>query len=86
MSVPPRVPKYRHYRPKNLGVVRLDGRDVYLGQYGSEESVERYNRVIAEWLASRAGSTNGSAAAAMSELGTNGTANIASVNGCCWLT
>jgi len=34
--VPPsrrRIPKYRHYKPKNLGVVRLDGKDVYLGKY-----------------------------------------------------
>ena len=25
------VPKYPHYKPKNLGVVRIDGRDHYLG-------------------------------------------------------
>ena len=49
MPVLPRVPSYRHYRPKGLGVVRLDGRDIYLGPHGSEESVERYNRLIAEW-------------------------------------
>ena len=53
MPVLPRVPSYRHYRPKGLGVVRLDGRDIYLGPHGSEESVERYNRLIAEWLVSR---------------------------------
>jgi integrase len=44
------VPKYRHYRPKNLGVVRLSGRDFYLGQYGSPASLERYHRLLAEWL------------------------------------
>lgn len=46
----PRIPKYRHYRPKNLAVVRINGRDHYLGRFGSEESQERYRRLIAEWL------------------------------------
>jgi integrase len=41
-------PKYRHYRPKNLAVVRIDGRDIYLGKYGSPESWEKYGRVVAE--------------------------------------
>jgi len=45
-----RLPKYRHYKPKNLAVVRINGRDVYLGKHNSAESRERYNRVIAEWL------------------------------------
>ena len=47
----PHVPKYRHYKPKNLAVVRLDGRDVYLGPFNSPESREKYRRIIAEWLA-----------------------------------
>lgn len=47
-----RVPKYRHYKPKNLGVVRLNGRDVYLGRYNSPESLMEYRRLIAEWVAS----------------------------------
>jgi integrase len=45
----PRQPKYRHYKPKDLAVVRIDGRDVYLGKYDSPESWEKYGRVIAEW-------------------------------------
>src|SRR5690348_17324557 len=51
MSDLARSPKYRHYRPKNLAVVRIDGRDVYLGKYNSPENWERYGRVIAEWRA-----------------------------------
>jgi integrase len=47
-----RLPKYRHYRPKNLAVVRIDGRDHYLGKYDSPESRERYHRLLAEWNAS----------------------------------
>ncbi len=43
-------PAYRHYRPKNLAVVRIEGRDHYLGPYGSEASYERYHRLVAEWL------------------------------------
>jgi len=46
-----RLPKYRHYKPKNLAVVRLDGKDHYLGKYDSEESREKYRRVVAEWFA-----------------------------------
>ncbi len=32
-------------------MVRLDGRDHYLGKHGSEASQEKYRRLIAEWLA-----------------------------------
>jgi integrase len=49
-SPSPHVPKYRHYKPKDLAVVRIDGRDVYLGKYDSPESHEKYRRTIAEWL------------------------------------
>ena len=47
----PRLPKYRHFKPKNLAVVRIDDRDHYLGKYDSPESHERYHRLVAEWLA-----------------------------------
>jgi hypothetical protein len=30
------LPKYRHYRPKDLAVVRLDGKNHYLGKYDSD--------------------------------------------------
>src|SRR4051794_9681756 len=50
MPDPERLPKYRHYKPKNLAVVRINGRDVYLGRYDSPESREKYRRVVAEWL------------------------------------
>jgi hypothetical protein len=45
---PVRLPKYRHYRPKDLAVVRIDGRDHYLGKYDSRESRAKYRRVVAE--------------------------------------
>ena len=42
------VPAYTHHRSSGQARVRLDGRDVYLGPYGSTESRERYARIIAE--------------------------------------
>ena len=48
-----RVPSYRLHKPTGLAVVRLTGRDFYLGRYGSPESHDRYNRLIAEWLANQ---------------------------------
>jgi hypothetical protein len=43
-----RIPKYRHYKPKNLAVVRIEGKDHYLGRYDSAESWEKYHRLVAE--------------------------------------
>ncbi|QGJ68583.1 Site-specific tyrosine recombinase XerC [Planctomycetales bacterium 10988] len=51
MPRPTRLPKYRHYKPKNLAVVRIDGKDHYLGKYDSPESREKYHRLISSWLA-----------------------------------
>ncbi|MGB2987930.1 MAG: site-specific integrase, partial [Phycisphaerae bacterium] len=45
-----RIPKYRLHKPTRLAVVRLSGRDVYLGPYGSSESEAKYEAVVAEWL------------------------------------
>lgn len=47
---PPRIPSYRLHKASGLAVVRLNGRDVYLGRHGTPESRERYERAIAEWL------------------------------------
>jgi len=30
-----RLPKYRHHKAKDLALVTFDGRDYYLGKYGS---------------------------------------------------
>ena len=43
-------PKYRHYQPKDLDIVRIDGKDHYLRRYDSPESWEKYHRLVAEWL------------------------------------
>jgi hypothetical protein len=47
-ATPEQTPKYRHYKPKNLGVVRIDGKDHYLGKFNSPESYEKYHRLLAE--------------------------------------
>jgi integrase len=47
----PHLPKYRHYKPKDLAVVRIRGKDHYLGKFGSEASRQKYRRLIAELLA-----------------------------------
>ena len=46
------IPSYCLHRPSGKAVVRLNGRDHYLGSHGTEESRLAYDRVIAEWLAS----------------------------------
>jgi len=46
----PRTPKYRLHKPSGLTVVRINGRDIYLGPYGSPESQAEYRRLVAEWL------------------------------------
>jgi integrase len=42
-------PTYRHHKARGLAVVTIDGKDEYLGKYGSPESHEKYARLIAEW-------------------------------------
>ena len=48
----PRTPKYRLHKPSGQGVVTLNGRDHYLGPFGSPESQAEYDRLVGEWLAS----------------------------------
>ena len=50
-----KTPAYRLHKPSGQAVVRLDGKDHYLGRHGTEASHETYRRLIAAWLtASRA--------------------------------
>ena len=44
-----RFPKYRHYLPKNLAVVRIDGKDHYLGKFDSPQSWKKYHQLLADW-------------------------------------
>lgn len=47
----PHLPKMQHHRASGRAVVRLDGKDIYLGEWGTKETKAAYNRAIAEWLA-----------------------------------
>ncbi len=45
----PRIPSHRLHKTSGRAVVRLNGRDIYLGRHGTPESHANYNRVISEW-------------------------------------
>ena len=45
-----KIPSYRHQKSRGLAVVRIDGRDIYLGPYDSPESHAKYEQLIADWL------------------------------------
>jgi integrase len=45
-----RIPGYRNHKASGQAVVTLNGRDVYLGQYGSPASHEAYRLEIRNWL------------------------------------
>jgi integrase len=44
-------PSYRLHRARNCAVVTINGKNRYLGPYGSPESHEKYVRLIAQWQA-----------------------------------
>lgn len=49
--MPPRakVPAYCHHKASGKAVVRLNGKDIYLGPFGSPESHDEYQRAITLW-------------------------------------
>ena len=49
MSNKTKVPSYCHHKASGRAVVRIDGRDHYLGPYGSDQSHAEYARLIVEW-------------------------------------
>ena len=52
-----RKPSYLLHQRSGQARVRIDGKDHYLGPYGSPESRERYESLIAEWFARNGDST-----------------------------
>ena len=46
-----RKPAYGLHKPSGQARVRIDGEDHYLGVYGTPESRDRYDDLIAEWFA-----------------------------------
>lgn len=51
MARPKGIPAYTHHQASGRAVVRLNGKDFYLGFYGTPESKAEYDRLIKEWLA-----------------------------------
>lgn len=51
--MPKKVPGYCLHKPTGQARVRIDGRDVWLGKYGSPESHRKYSEVIADWQSSQ---------------------------------
>ncbi len=49
----PQTPTYRRHRAggRDRAFVELDGQRYYIGRYGSRESIQRYDQLVAEWLA-----------------------------------
>ena len=50
-SRPVRIPKYRRHK-SGQAFVQVKGERFYIGKHGTEESIERYNRFVAELTAS----------------------------------
>jgi integrase len=46
-----RKPSYLLHKATGQARVRIDGKDEYLGEYGSLESRERYDDLVSEWFA-----------------------------------
>ena len=47
-----KVPSYCLHKASGKAVVRINGKDHYLGEYGSSESHEKYEQMVAKWRAS----------------------------------
>lgn len=45
-----KVPAYLHHKASGQAKVRIDGRDKYLGKYGSPESKAAYEQVCRDWV------------------------------------
>jgi integrase len=45
-----RTPKYRLHKGSGQALVQIDGRRIYLGKHGTDQSKQRYRQLVAEWL------------------------------------
>jgi hypothetical protein len=46
-----KILSYRHHKSRDLAVVTINGKDIYLGKYKSPESSRKYDKLIQERLA-----------------------------------
>ena len=54
-----RIPKLSHHKASGQAIVRLNGKDFYLGPWGSRVARIEYDRRVAEWLATGRCMTDG---------------------------
>ncbi|MFO0953994.1 MAG: tyrosine-type recombinase/integrase [Isosphaeraceae bacterium] len=48
-----KTPSSRHHKADGRAIVTIDGRDFYLGRFGSPETRAEYDRLVAEWLVNK---------------------------------
>jgi len=46
-----RIPKLCHHRASGRAVVRLNGKDIYCGKWGTKSARAEYDRMVAQWIA-----------------------------------
>ena len=68
MPARPRVPTYRLHKTSGRAVVTLNGRDVFLGKFGTPESRRVYRARLVAWFSGREGDLD---ADSRRRLGTN---------------
>jgi len=44
------IPQHCHHKPTGQGYVRLNGKALYTGAWGSSESQREYDRLVQEWI------------------------------------
>jgi len=49
-----RKASYSLHKTKGLAYVPIDGQQIYLGEYGSPESFDKYNDLVSEWMTANA--------------------------------
>src|SRR5262249_57417136 len=54
MPRPKGIPAYGLHKPTGQARVRIDGKDVYLGPHGSEESRRKYEQIVRKMITDRA--------------------------------
>jgi integrase len=63
-----KVPSYRRHKASGQAVVRLAGRDIYLGKHGSAASHEAYRRFTAEYVAGQGQIADGATSVTVAEV------------------
>lgn len=43
-------PSYCHHKPSDRAFVRIGGKQIWLGKFGTQESKDKYLRAVAEWV------------------------------------